>query len=77
MRVQVSSPAEHGELLDFPIADRLVTWTDPRVKIGTDGAHRHVVRYLQMADRLYVVKELPERLAEREYTLQRHLATAS
>ena len=77
MRVQVSSPAEHGELLDFPIADRLVTWTDPRVKIGTDGAHRHVVRYLQMADRLYVVKELPERLAEREYTLLRHLATAS
>ena len=77
MRVQVASPAEHAELLDFPIADRLATWADARVKIGTDGAHRHVVRYLELADHLYVVKELPERLAEREYTLLRLLANAS
>ena len=77
MRVQVASPAEHAELLDFPLAERLATWTDPRVKIGTDGAHRHVVRYVELAEHLYVVKELPERLAEREYTLLRHLATTS
>ncbi len=77
MRVQVTSPAEHAELLDFPLADRLATWEDPRVKIGTDGAHRHIVRYLELAHHLYVVKELPELLAEREYTLLRHLATAS
>lgn len=77
MRVQVSSPAEHQGLLELPIADRLETWVDKRVKIGTDGAHRHIVRYLELADHLYVVKELPEHLAEREYTLLRHLNTAS
>ena len=48
MRVQVSSPAEHQGLLDLPIADRLETWVDRRVKIGTDGAHRHIVRYLEL-----------------------------
>ena len=77
MRFQVTSPAEHTELFDFPIEQRLETWADPRVKIGTDGQHRHIVRYIELADRLYVVKELPEALAEREYTLLRTLATSS
>jgi hypothetical protein len=77
VRVQVTSPAEHAALLDFPLGDPLATWSDPRVKIGTDGAHRHVVRYLELADRLYVVKELPDALAEREHTLLRRLADAS
>lgn len=77
VRIQVASPSEHAQLLDFPLAERLADWGDARVKIGTDGAHRHVVRYLELADHLYVVKELPERLAEREYTLLRHLAVAS
>lgn len=76
MRIQVSSPAEHTGLLELPLTERLETWRDPRVKIGTDGAHRHIVRYLEM-DTLYVVKELPEHLADREYTLLRHLATDS
>ncbi len=38
------------------------------------GIHRHVVRFVEYDGRLYALKELPARLAQREWTLLRRLA---
>lgn len=38
------------------------------------GLHRHVVRFVQYDEGLYVLKELPRRYVEREYDLLRYLA---
>jgi hypothetical protein len=55
-----------GQPLDDWIDDRLVT---PR----HTGLHRHPVRFVEEAGIVWVVKELPERLARREYQMLRHL----
>ena len=41
------------------------------------GLHRHVVRFVNYDGALYALKELPERLARREYGLLRELADQS
>jgi hypothetical protein len=43
---------------------------DPR----HEGVHRHVVRFVEDAGRVWAIKELPERLARREYRLLGRLA---
>lgn len=75
MRVQLVQPAEHTAVMTLPLAERLATWEDPGLH-GVGGLHRHVVRRWEHDDVTYVVKELPDRLVEREYRLLRHLADA-
>ena len=73
MRIHVATPVDHTALFDLPLELPLVEWVDPRISNRTDGSHRHVVRFAELDGVLYVVKELPEHLAEREYTILRHL----
>ena len=73
MRIHVATPVDHTALFDLPLELPLVEWVDPRISNRTDGSHRHVVRFAELGGVLYVVKELPEHLAEREYTILRHL----
>lgn len=76
MRVQIVSPSEHQHLVSLPLATPLDDW---RID-GLDevlGIHRHVVRRLATASAVYVVKELPDDLALREFTLLRELAEES
>jgi Domain of unknown function (DUF4032)/Lipopolysaccharide kinase (Kdo/WaaP) family len=54
--------------LDHWVEDRLVT---PR----HTGLHRHPVRFVEEAGVVWVIKELPEPLARREYRLLRHLGS--
>jgi hypothetical protein len=62
-------------LLALPWSEPLETWSDPRLVVPRQpGVHRHVVRFLDLAGTLWVVKELNERLARREYRLLRRLA---
>lgn len=74
MRMQVVTPSDHVELLDLPIEQPLASWHDPRVSSRTDGTHRHIVRYAELGGSLFVIKELPDHLAMREYRILRHLA---
>ena len=46
------------------------------MEIRQRGIHRHVVRFVEDDGVLYALKELPERLARREYTLLRALDRA-
>lgn len=73
MRVQVAHPAEHEAIVDLPYRDRLATWDMPNVH-PVLGLHRHVVQLVEFEHASYVVKELPDHLARREYRLLRELA---
>jgi hypothetical protein len=62
-------------LLTLPWRTPLEDWDDPRMVTPRDaGLHRHVVRFLSVGGTLWVVKQLPEHLARREYRLLRRLA---
>ncbi len=71
-------PREAGpDFLDLPWAEPLASWTSPRIVEVARGISRHVVRFVDYDGALYALKELPTRLAEREYRLLRELAAAS
>jgi hypothetical protein len=66
--------AGHPDFLDLPWQLPLLRWDVPRLVEVARGIHRHVVRFVDYDGALYALKELPARLAEREYRLLRHLA---
>ena len=77
MRLQLSDPADHPHVGTLPFAVDLDDWDLPHIH-PVLGLHRHVVKLVELgADgnrTSYVVKELPDRLALREYSLLRGLA---
>jgi hypothetical protein len=77
VRLQVLAPGHHPDFLDLPWDQPVEEWTTPRLHGRPGGLHRHIVRYVAYDAAVYVCKELPPRLAEREYTLLRHLALQS
>jgi tRNA A-37 threonylcarbamoyl transferase component Bud32 len=76
MRFIFSPPADQAAgLLTLPWTQALEDWNDERlVDVRQRGLHRHVVRFVAEGRSVYVLKELPEHLARREYTLLRQLA---
>jgi hypothetical protein len=66
----------HPDFLDLPWSQPLGEWSDDRVVEVTTGIHRHVVRFVNKAGGLYALKELPPRLADREYHMLRQMAEA-
>jgi hypothetical protein len=75
MRVQVAHPAEHAALAELPLDTRLDQWDMPNVH-GVLGLHRHIVKLIEFDGISYVVKELPDDLADREYRLLRGISEA-
>ena len=75
MRVQVAHPAEHAAIASLPFREPLATWKSPNVH-DVLGLHRHVVKLVEFGGTSYVVKELPDHLALREYRLLREIADA-
>lgn len=73
MRLQLANPSDHPGLAGLPFRESLAEWELPHMH-GVLGLHRHVVRLIELGDVSYVLKELPDRLVEREYTLLRELA---
>jgi hypothetical protein len=59
----------------LPLADRLAEWAGPNVH-RVLGLHRHVVKLVECEGVSYVVKELPDDLARREYRMLREIAEA-
>jgi tRNA A-37 threonylcarbamoyl transferase component Bud32 len=73
VRLQLAKPTEHPELVGWPVDEPLTTWALPSMQ-EVMGLHRHVVRMVETDESAYVVKELPDPLALREYRLLRELA---
>lgn len=74
MRFQLSPSAAHPSFLDLPWSLPLDEWESERLVEVARGIHRHVVVFVNYEGRIYVLKELPQHLAEREYRLLRRLA---
>src|SRR3954451_12670392 len=67
----------HPTFLDLPWEQPLADWEHPRLVQVVRGISRHVVRFVDYDGRLYALKELPRRYAEREYRLLRRLTEES
>lgn len=59
----------HPDFLDLPWDLPLETWRHERLVDVPRGISRHVVRFVRYGEAIYALKELPHRLAEREYRL--------
>jgi tRNA A-37 threonylcarbamoyl transferase component Bud32 len=70
MRLHVAHPERHEAIVDLPWRLPLADWSMPNVH-RVLGLHRHVVKLVEYDRISYVVKELPDELAEREYRLLR------
>ncbi len=64
----------HPDFLDLPWSRPLIDWEDDRLVEVARGIHRHVVSFVDYDGRLYALKELPSRVAQREYRMLRKLA---
>jgi tRNA A-37 threonylcarbamoyl transferase component Bud32 len=73
VRLQLTARTGHPDLLDLPWDGPLAEWQHPRLVEMPMGIHRHVVRTVRYDDRLYHLKELPRRYAEREWQFLRYL----
>src|SRR5207244_8921895 len=76
-RFQLHARTGHPSFLDLPWDKKLAKWKSERIVTLIRGISRHVVRFVDYDGALYALKELPTRLAEREYQLLRELAAAS
>jgi hypothetical protein len=72
-RFQLVARTGHPSFLDLPWDEPLEEWESERIVEVVRGIHRHVVRFVDYGGRLYALKELPPRLAQREWTLLRRL----
>ena len=73
MRLQLARPTDHSFIVEWPLDQRLADWSMPSMH-EVLGLHRHEVRMVETDEATYVVKELPDPLAQREYRLLRTLA---
>ncbi|MGA7671571.1 MAG: DUF4032 domain-containing protein [Nitrolancea sp.] len=74
MTFQLVTLTAQPDFLDFPWDQPLAEWQSDQIVDVARGIHRHVVRFISCDDNLYALKEIPERIAEREYRLLRVLA---
>jgi len=63
----------HPDFLDLPWDRALSDWPQRLHVEVARGVHRHVVKFVECNGALYALKELPNRLAEREYRLLRRM----
>ncbi len=75
MRLQLAQPADHSSVVDWPLAESLGSWDIDGLQ-RVMGLHRHQVRMVETDEIAYVVKELPDHLALREWRLLRELSEA-
>ncbi|MCA1782040.1 MAG: DUF4032 domain-containing protein [Intrasporangiaceae bacterium] len=73
MRFQLTARTGHPDFLDLPWDEPLADWESDRLVEMPMGIHRHVVRTVRYGERLYHLKELPRRYAEREWRFLRHI----
>ena len=69
MKFQMVRRVGHPDLLDLPWHLALEDWETARLVEVQRGISRHVVRFVSYDESVYALKQLPQRLAEREYRL--------
>jgi tRNA A-37 threonylcarbamoyl transferase component Bud32 len=74
IRFQIVPRPGQPDFLDLPWHDPLEEWESERLAVVERGISRHVVRFVEYSGVFYALKELPHRLAHREYRLLRELA---
>ena len=72
-RLKLVARTGHPSFLDLPWNEPLEEWENERLVEVVRGISRHVVRFVEYDGRLYALKELPERIAWREYRMLREL----
>lgn len=77
MKYQMVRRTGHPDFLDLPWHLPLERWRSPRLVRLRVGLSRHVVRFVEYDGAIYALKELSQRLAEREYRLLSELARLS
>ena len=77
MSFQLVAKTGQPDFLDLPWDVPLEDWKSERLVEVVRGIGRHVVRFVDYDGALYALKELPQRLAWREYRLLRGLAEQS
>jgi Domain of unknown function (DUF4032)/Lipopolysaccharide kinase (Kdo/WaaP) family len=73
MALQVTAAPDDPDLLFLPWDVPLEDWPADRLVALPRGISRHVVRFVRLHGRVYAIKEVPERLARKEYRLLRDL----
>jgi hypothetical protein len=76
-RLQIRARTGHPDFLDLPWERPLARWRSERLVELVRGISRHVVRFVNYDGSIYALKEIPERLARREYALLRRLSGES
>jgi len=70
----MTTAAPPADFFELPWSTPLSDWADARlVDVRSAGIHRHVVRFVAIGDDVYALKEIPERVARKEYGLLRWL----
>ncbi len=77
LHFQITARTGHPAFIDLPWSQPLATWRHERLVEVARGISRHEVCFVDYAGALYALKELPDRLAQREYGLLRHLENDS
>jgi hypothetical protein len=75
--LRIVARSGHPDFLDLPWSTPLSAWADDRLVEVARGLHRNVVRFVDYDGRVYALKELPGRIADREYRILRRLAEAA
>ncbi|MFL6036318.1 MAG: DUF4032 domain-containing protein [Gaiellaceae bacterium] len=73
MRIQLIPRAGYPDFLDLPWSEPLDDWDHARLVVAARGIGTHVVRFVDYDGKLVALKELPGRLAQREYRFLRAL----
>jgi hypothetical protein len=73
MRIQLIPRAGYPDFLDLPWSEPLDDWDNERLVVAARGIGTHVVRFVDYDGKLFALKELPERIAQREYRFLRAL----
>src|SRR5436853_7273602 len=68
-RFRLLARAEQAPLLGLPWGAPLEDWPETQFVEVERGIGRHVVRFVELDGRLFALKELPPRVAAREYRL--------
>jgi Domain of unknown function (DUF4032) len=76
-RFQLLARTGHPAFLDLPWDQPLEEWESERIVELVRGISRHVVRFVNYDGAIYALKELPGRIAAKEYGLLRHMAAGS
>src|SRR3954454_1417599 len=71
--VRITSALVDPALLDLPWGIPLEEWPEDHLVALPQGISRHIVRFVNLGDTVYALKETRERIAEKEYDLLRAL----